>query len=691
VVNRRAWAGVAAILFGSLLTHCTALIGLGDEPTLETDASNPSGTGGAGKAGAGGSPTAGASGSQTGGRGGNAGSGTDASVDGTSGSGGTAGAGGTAGGAAGSSGAAGKAGAGGMMGDGGCPSCNQPCTTDADCPGAWCDTTRTPRVCAPKKPVGMACTGNDNNQCVDGHCVDGYCCDTTCAGQCEACNVGTPGTCSQVIGAPHPGKTACAGTGMCAASCSASRTMCTFPTIQCRAPTCSGTTLTLGASCDGAGNCPAVMTMTCANGCNLAGNACNVPCSTDAGCPPGNWCDPTSGQCQPKKANGQKCGADNQCQLAHCVDTYCCDGLCNGQCEACDVATVEGTCSQVNGAPHAGKTACTGTANCAGSCSGSRTACTFPAVQCRAQTCASGTVTNAANCSAGSCPGVTTTSCNGFTCNGPGCTGSCDQTNDTGCLTGNFCNGGTQCLSTRPIGRACTANNQCTNNTCVDGYCCNGPCSGGCDVCNATPGSCTPLAANSAGVGCGNYLCQGGNACPTACTASTQCVAPTFCNTTTSTCGTCFVAGTPVETESGLRAIETIEPGVRVRAFDTAAGEASFRVVKRLEKRIARALVSVHIQGAPAIHVSPEHYFWVAGSGWVRAAELTMDDRLLGQGREARQVEALEMLAVPEYGVPVYNLVVDGFDDYFVGETPVLVHSCDYMNFSAVARERLPE
>jgi hypothetical protein len=168
-------------------------------------------------------------------------------------------------------------------------------------------------------------------------------------------------------------------------------------------------------------------------------------------------------------------------------------------------------------------------------------------------------------------------------------------------------------------------------------------------------------------------------------------VSPAVCNTTTSTCGTCFIAGTPVETETGLRAIETIEAGTRVRAFDTATGEASFRVVTRLDKRVARALVSVHIEGAPPIHVSPEHYFWVSGSGWVRAADLTMDDRLLGQGREARPVEALEMLSVPERGVPVYNLVVEGFDDYFVGEAPVLVHSCDYMNFSALGRERLPE
>jgi hypothetical protein len=663
-----------AILAGSLLTHCTALIGLGDEPTLETDASNGA---------SGGSATAGAAGSQTGGRGGSGGASVDASIDAASGSGGTAG----RGGAAGSGGAGGS-----IVGDGGCPTCNMPCTADAMCgAAAWCDLSRTPSVCVPKKPVGQACTGNNNNQCADAHCVDGYCCDNACTGQCEACNIGTPGTCAQVIGAPHPGKTACGGTGMCAASCSASRTMCTFPTTQCRPPTCMSNQAVQGASCDGAGTCPAPMTTTCANGCNAAGTACNMPCASDTNCPTGSYCDTTAGQCQPKKANGQKCGGDNQCTNAHCVDTYCCNAACTGQCEACDVPTVEGTCSQVNGAPRNGRTACAGTTPCTGTCSASRTACTFGTGQCRSQTCAGGTITNAAQCNMGSCPGVTTTSCNNFTCMGAGCTGVCNTSNDTGCLSGFFCNGGNQCLSTMPNGRSCAGSGStCTSGNCVDSYCCNTACSGGCDVCNATPGTCTVLSAGATGVGCGNYYCQGaaGGACPTTCTTNAQCVSPTACNG--GAC-TCFVAGTPVETEEGLRPIETVQPGMRVRSFDTATGESSFRTVKQLEKRMAHALVSVHVDGAVPIRASPEHYFWVKGSGWVRAAELTMDDRLISQGREARQVTALETLSVPECGVPVYNLVVEGFNDYFVGDTPVLVHSCDYMNYSAVARERLPE
>ena len=57
----------------------------------------------------------------------------------------------------------------------------------------------------------------------------------------------------------------------------------------------------------------------------------------------------------------------------------------------------------------------------------------------------------------------------------------------------------------------------------------------------------------------------------------------------------------------------------------------------------------------------------------------------------ARPIQALASLATPPSGTTVYNLVVEGFDNYFVGETPVLVHSCDYMGFSSLRRSELPQ
>src|ERR1035441_239211 len=51
---------------------------------------------------------------------------------------------------------------------------------------------------------------------------------------------------------------------------------------------------------------------------------------------------------------------DNSCGTGTCVDGFCCDTACSGQCQACDVAGHEGTCTPVTGAPH--HAACTGDA-----------------------------------------------------------------------------------------------------------------------------------------------------------------------------------------------------------------------------------------------------------------------------------------------------------------------------------------
>src|SRR5262249_8720153 len=48
------------------------------------------------------------------------------------------------------------------------------------------------------------------------------------------------------------------------------------------------------------------------------------------------------------------CITSGDCPAAGpCVDGYCCNTTCTGQCEACDVSGQEGVCTPVVGAPHA--------------------------------------------------------------------------------------------------------------------------------------------------------------------------------------------------------------------------------------------------------------------------------------------------------------------------------------------------
>lgn len=147
--------------------------------------------------------------------------------------------------------------------------CVGSCTGDGECAGtAFCclsgmpcfQTVSSQNQCITKLAVGGKCSGNA--QCDNGNCVDGYCCDAACNGKCQACDIagGTGvGHCQTVTtGQPHGARGACSGTGVCQGTCDgSSSTACGFSSsTQCSAQSCTGTTLTQPALCDGAGSCP---------------------------------------------------------------------------------------------------------------------------------------------------------------------------------------------------------------------------------------------------------------------------------------------------------------------------------------------------------------------------------------------------------------------------------------------------
>jgi hypothetical protein len=143
---------------------------------------------------------------------------------------------------------------------------------------------------------------------------------------------------------------------------------------------------------------------------------------------------------------------------------------------------------------------------------------------------------------------------------------------------------------------------------------------------------------------------------------------------------------------TGLRPIEAIAPGDLVASYDVRTGESSFERVEKIERRRSAAFVSVAFEGGDELIVTPEHSFWVEGSGWVRARELEPGDAIRGNDGAGRAVRALQMTRVNADGgeAPVYNLVVAGPDTYFVGRTPVLVHSCDFLGFSQMRADEVP-
>lgn len=126
----------------------------------------------------------------------------------------------------------------------------------------------------------------------------------------------------------------------------------------------------------------------------------------------------------PPKRRGETCdAATDTCEAGYCVDGFCCDRLCEGQCQACDVSGAEGTCTTVTGQPRGGRGACAGDGTvCAGACDGKNpSACTYPTTVCREESCSDGVRTEAATCSDGICPPPATRTCGAKECAGSQC------------------------------------------------------------------------------------------------------------------------------------------------------------------------------------------------------------------------------------------------------------------------------
>jgi intein/homing endonuclease len=135
------------------------------------------------------------------------------------------------------------------------------------------------------------------------------------------------------------------------------------------------------------------------------------------------------------------------------------------------------------------------------------------------------------------------------------------------------------------------------------------------------------------------------------------------------TIASCLAAGTPIITELGPRAVETIEPGDRVLAQDVETGELAFKPVLGRTIREKAVLQRLRTMGDEMV-CSQGHPFWINGIGWVQA-------RALQPGMPLHTVNgAIEVRSVEPAGEgTVYNLIVADAHSYFVGrESPILSH-----------------
>jgi hypothetical protein len=150
--------------------------------------------------------------------------------------------------------------------------------------------------------------------------------------------------------------------------------------------------------------------------------------------------------------------------------------------------------------------------------------------------------------------------------------------------------------------------------------------------------------------------------------------------------GNCFVAGTPVLTVDGTKAIEDIDIGDKVWSRNLEAGVDELQVVEQTFVEEASTLYHLTVAGS-VLATTGGHPFMVRGRGWTIASELQVGDLLVTQdGTEVIEAIAIEHLDHP---VAVYNFHVATHHNYYVyaGDIPILVHNITDARYAHLDRD----
>ena len=143
----------------------------------------------------------------------------------------------------------------------------------------------------------------------------------------------------------------------------------------------------------------------------------------------------------------------------------------------------------------------------------------------------------------------------------------------------------------------------------------------------------------------------------------------------------CFVAGTPVMTNEGLKVIEEIQPGDQIASYNEQTKRIEYKPVVQTFERYAEQVLLVSVQGEEdPLGVTPTHPFCVprenTSSGedecdWREAGQLRVGDRIKVASGGWSEVAAV----ASSKGSQVYNFEVADNHNYYVGRQGLLVHN----------------
>lgn len=152
----------------------------------------------------------------------------------------------------------------------------------------------------------------------------------------------------------------------------------------------------------------------------------------------------------------------------------------------------------------------------------------------------------------------------------------------------------------------------------------------------------------------------------------------------------CFTAGTLIETSLGLKAIEQFKGGELIWSRDELSLEYGYRPVIATKVTDQQPIFHVIVQDqsgqTETLETTAEHPFWLKDFGWIKASLLRSGMTLLD--RNNQELTVRQQLLIPHTLHTVYNIEVDGFHTYHVGELGVWVHNANCCDVTRAQLEK---
>jgi hypothetical protein len=145
-------------------------------------------------------------------------------------------------------------------------------------------------------------------------------------------------------------------------------------------------------------------------------------------------------------------------------------------------------------------------------------------------------------------------------------------------------------------------------------------------------------------------------------------IGPSSVSPFASRASSCLVAGTMIQTDNGMQAIESLSIGDLVVSVDTASGETSLKpVILKTVREECETTFTVQLADE-MVQATAGHYWWVVDRGWMRTRELQVGMSIQAASGSVA-VASIDASAPP---VSVYNCIVEGNHTYLVGKNRLL-------------------